>query len=695
MGDRIMKWLTLPVLLCSLLASAALAQQEELATRGEDGWTVNIRNADIQAFISQVADMTGRNFVIDPRVRARDVTVISEKPLSSEEVYDLFLAVLQVHGYAAVPSGNVTKIVPNTTAKQSNLPLTQRDEGEQEALITRVITVENSPVEELVPVLRPLVPQYGHLAAVGSANALIISDHLNNIRRIEAILAHIDGAESEEVEVLDLEHAFAGDMVKLLENLTPKAGGRRQNQDTGLTLVADERTNRLIIKGNRATRDRVRDLVMELDIPQGTSSGVKVMRLAHADAKATAELLKNFSQGRSETPKGEGASAPNQSQTSIQADESINALVIRAEPAIMKELQSVISQLDVRRAQILIEAAIIEVTGGKGLDVGFQYAAGDEEKGVGAINFSNFGISVNQIVAALRSDEVPQSGLGDGITIGGGQEDENGDFEWGGFVQALASTSNVNLLSTPSILTLDNQEASIIVGQNVPFVTGQSTNTGSGVSNPFQTIQREDVGLELTVTPHLADLDSIRLELKQENSDVVPSSQTQVQSADIITTKRSIKTTVLANHRETIVLGGLIKDDVRETVSKVPLLGDIPVLGYLFRHTSKQRDKSNLMVFLRPTILRDSQELVDLSREKYLGITVLQFRVNKRGELEREVRNPLPEHPRDLFEGRNGVPENLKQRLRDQQDDDAAADGEVEGDAAGDEAPPEPGPEEE
>lgn len=668
MDNRIMKWLRVPVLLGALLVSVAWAQQGDMATQGEDGWTVNIRNADIQAFISQVADMTGRNFVVDPRVRARDVTVISEKPLSASEVYDLFLAVLQVHGYAAVPSGNVTKIVPNTTAKQSNLPLTQKDGGLDEELITRVITVENSPVEELVPVLRPLVPQYGHLAAVGSANALIISDHMNNIRRIEAILAHIDGAESEEVEVLDLEHAFAGDMVKLLENLTPQSGGRRQNQDTGLTLVADERTNRLIIKGNRSTRDRVRDLVRELDVPQGGSSGVKVVRLAHADAKATAELLKNFAQGRSDTPKGDGAGAAGKNDVSIQADESINALVIRAEPGVMKELQSVISQLDVRRAQILIEAAIVEVSGGKGLDIGFQYAAGDEEEGVGAINFSNFGISVNQIIAAIRSDEAPQSGLGDGITIGGGQQDENGDFEWGGFVQALASSSNVNLLSTPSILTLDNQEASIIVGQNVPFVTGQSTNTGSGVSNPFQTIQREDVGLELTVTPHLADMDSIRLELKQENSDVVPSSQTQVQSADIITTKRSIETTVLANHRETIVLGGLIRDDVRESVSKVPLLGDIPVIGYLFRHTSRQRDKSNLMVFLRPTILRDSRQLVSLTRQKYLGITAIQFRVNDRGELERVVREPLPEHPTELFEGRSGVPERLDQRLREQEE---------------------------
>jgi general secretion pathway protein D len=666
-GMMLRRLTTAGLLVVALAASVASGQQRaEGVTEGDKGWTVNIRNADIQAFITQVAEMTGRNFVVDPRVRSRDVTVISQQALSDEEVYQLFLSVLQVHGYAAVPSGDVTKIVPNTTAKQSNLPLTQDGPDQGEELITRVISVDDTPVEELVPVLRPLVPQYGHLAAVGSANALIISDHMDNIRRIEAILGQIDGAESEEVEVIDLENAFAGDLVKLLENLTPAGGGRRQNQESGLTLVADERTNRLIIKGDRASRERIRNLVRELDVAQSTASGVKVIRLAHADAKSTAELLKNFAQSAPAAAGGEGAAKAarggDQNGISIQADESINALVIRAEPAVMKELRSVISQLDVRRAQVLIEAAIVEISGGKGLDLGFQYAAGDEEEGVGAINFSNFGISVNQVIAALRSDEVT-SGLGDGITVGGGQEDENGDFEWGGFVQALATTSNVNLLSTPSILTLDNQEASIIVGQNVPFVTGQSTNTGSGVSNPFQTIQREDVGLELTVTPHLADLDSIRLELKQETSDVVPSSQTQVQSADIITTKRSIETTVLARHRETIVLGGLIKDDVRESVSKVPLLGDIPLLGKLFSSTSKQREKSNLMVFLRPTILENDEALVNLTRRKYLGVTALHFRVNRKGELERVANSPLPAEPSELFEGRDGPSASMHEYL--------------------------------
>lgn len=675
---RCVLWL----LLTLLVAPAGVAQDSEGVSRSQDGWTVNIRNADIQAFINQVAEMTGRNFVVDPRVRAQDVTVVSQKALSREEVYELFLSVLQVHGYAAVPTAGATKIVPNTNAKQSNLPLTQKGEAAEDnsgELITRVIPLDNAPAEQLVPVLRPLVPQYGHLAAVGSANALIISDHVSNIQRIEAIIARIDGADSDQVEVIELEHAFAADLVKLLKDMTGKSqSGGRGKQAGSVTMIADERTNNVIIKGDQSSRQRLRRLVRELDVPQDESGSVQVIRLAHADAESTAELLKGFADtAQAAQGKNGGGSGGSNKTVSIQADKSLNALVIRAEPGLMKKLRSVINQLDVRRAQLLIEAAIVEISGGKGLDLGFQYAAGNEEEGVAGVNFSNFGVSVNQIIAALRSDEAPESGLSDGITVGGGERDADGDFQWGGFVQALASTNKVNLLSTPSILTLDNQEASIIVGENVPFVTGQSTNTGSGVSNPFQTIQREDVGLTLKVTPHLAGDKSVRLELQQETSDVKSGTE-NTQAADLITTKREIKTTVLAQDRQTIMLGGLIRDSLNRTVSKVPLLGDIPGLGWLFRSTSTSREKQNLMVFLRPTILADGERLVELTRRKYLGISSLQFRVNDQGELERTVDDPLPATPNKLFEGREEIPRGMRERLEsrlngDAQDEDASA----------------------
>ncbi|WP_232501281.1 type II secretion system secretin GspD [Alcanivorax borkumensis] len=657
--------------LSAVMVTSLHAQTTNQVQASDDGesWTVNIRNADIQAFISQVAQMTGKNFVVDPRVRARDVTVVSTKSLTSNEVYELFLSVLQVHGYAAVSVGDITKIVPNTTAKQSNLPLVEKGSSSGEELVTRVIAVESTPVEELVPVLRPLVPQYGHLAAVGSANALIISDHLDNIRRMEAIISSLDSAESEDVQVLKLKHAFAGDMVKMLESLTPQTGGRGgKSAEGGVIVVADERTNRLIIKGDRVTRQRMLQMVRSLDTEETNNSGAKVIRLSHGDAKSMAELLKNFVDGASvNRAGGDGKTtsvALNNNEVSIQADESLNALVVRAKPAMMKQIQSVISKLDVRRAQILIEAAIVEISGEQGKNLGFQYVGGSNEDGVGAVNFGGNGLSVNSVVQALASDDPSGLSLGDGITAGLGETDSDGDLKWGALIQALSTSSDVNLLSTPSILTLDNEEASIIVGENVPFVTGQSTNTGSGVSNPFTTIQREDVGLTLKVTPHVAGLSTIRLELEQESSAVKDSAGDAV---DIVTTTRKLQSTVLADDAETIALGGLIKDDIRVTVRKVPFLGDIPVLGFLFRSTSKDRVKSNLMVFLKPTILGNNDRLVEMSRDKYMGLTALQFRLNDDGELEQVEKNPIPQSLDHIFEGRTPVPQDFRDAYFNQQ----------------------------
>lgn len=658
-------------LLLALLFGNASALAEEVARENPDGkgWTVNIRNADLQAFITQIAEMTGKSFVVDPRVRSRDVTVISSKTLSSAEVYELFLSVLQVHGYAAVPAGEVIKIVNNTTAKQGNLPLNQSGSVTGEELITRVIPVFNTPVDELVPVLRPLVPQYGHLASVSSANALIISDHADNIRRIESVIALLDNADSQEVELIALKHAFAADMIKLLENLIPERGGRRREQSSPIvTLVADERTNRLIIKGDREARDRVRSLVQEMDVPMEHGGGVQVIRLTHADAVALADLLKNFADSAPAASPAEGAAAASSgagnnsgSGVSIQADESLNALIIRAEPGMMNELRGVIAQLDVRRAQILIEAAIIEVGGENGFNLGVQFAAGDTDTAVGGTNFSNFGVSVNDAIASVLSG-APTASLSDGVTVGGAALDNDGNFRWGGFLQALSSSSNVNLLSTPSIMTLDNQEASIVVGQNVPFVTGQSTSTGAGVSNPFTTIQREDVGITLRVTPHLAGPGSVRLELEQEASDVQQTVQ-GVDAADIITSQRTINTTILADDLETVVLGGLIRDDYEKTVRKVPLLGSIPGIGFLFRSTATNRVKRNLMVFLRPTILYDSASQTALTRQRYLGMTALQFEVTDKGELKRLVRDPLPEYVDRIFQGRQPPAEQLRRWL--------------------------------
>lgn len=661
----------------SLNANAQAHAEKNEIKQGPDGktWTVNIRNADIEAFISQVSQMTGKNFVIDPRVRAKDVTVISQTPLTAKEVYQLFLAVLQVHGYAAVPSGNVVKIVTNTTAKQDNLPFKTGDKAHGEQLITQVIPVKNSPVEELVPVLRPLVPQYGHLAAVSSANALIISDHADNIQRIRAIVRELDQSDNDQVQIVQLHHAYAGNMVQLLQNLTqPGSGGgnRRNASRNNATVVADERTNSIILKGDKSVRERLLPMIRRLDTPSAAAGGVRVVRLAHGDAEDMAKLLKNFAAGASQVKDGGtkgaagGSGGSANAGVSIQADKSLNALVIRAQPEMMRQLQSVIGQLDVRRAQILIEAAIVEVSGNKASQLGFQYVAGNSASGIGAVNFNNGnGVSVQSLLSAVINNDPTKVALGDGLLAGFGQTNSNGNLQWGALLQALASTSNANLLSTPSILTLDNQEASIMVGENVPFVTGQSTSTGSGISNPFQTIERKDVGLTLKVTPHVSGSNSVRLKLDQETSAV--KNTPTLGTNGIVTTKRELKTTVLADDRQTIVLGGLISDDVQSSVSKVPILGDIPLIGVLFRSTSKQHQKRNLMVFIRPTILADNDRLVGMTKKKFMGVTAMQFSVDDHGNLVSDVNYPLPTRVNELFNGRTPISKKYKKAYEKQQ----------------------------
>ena len=683
-------------LMLSLNAQAQSQKNEIKQSPDGKTWTVNIRNADIEAFISQVSQMTGKNFVIDPRVRAKDVTVISQTPLTAKEVYQLFLAVLQVHGYAAVPSGNVVKIVTNTTAKQDNLPFKTGSKVGGEQLITQVIPVKNSPVEELVPVLRPLVPQYGHLAAVSSANALIISDHADNIQRIRAIVRQLDQSDNDQIQIVQLQHAYAGNLVQLLQNLTQSSGtgNRRNASQNNATVVADDRTNAIILKGDKSVRERLVPLIHRLDTPSAAAGGVSVVRLAHGNAEDMAKLLKNFAAGVSQVKEGGaknaagGGSSDGGSGVSIQADKSLNALVIRAQPEMMQQLQSVIGQLDVRRAQILIEAAIVEISGNKASQLGFQYVAGNTSSGIGAVNFNNGNsVSVQSLLNAVINNDPTQVALGDGLLAGFGKTNGNGGLEWGALIQALASTSNANLLSTPSILTLDNQEASIIVGENVPFVTGQSTSTGSGVSNPFQTIERKDVGLTLKVTPHVSGSDSVRLKLDQETSAV--KNTPTLGTNGIVTTKRELKTTVLADDRQTIVLGGLISDDVQTSVSKVPILGDIPLIGALFRSTSKQHQKRNLMVFIRPTILADNDRLVSMTKKKYMGVTAMQFSVDDHGNLVRDVNFPLPTKVDNLFEGRTQVSKKFRKAYEKQQHltpDQSAApttDGPTTGDKSG------------
>lgn len=613
-------------------------------------WKVSLKDADIRVFVSQVADMTQKSFIIDPRVKTK-VTVMSSTEMRAEEVYELFLSVLAVHGYAAVPAGEFTKIVPAAGVKTDSLPMRPELTPTSQELITRVIQIKNTPALELIPILRPMVPQYGHLAGVVSANALIISDHQDNISRIERIIDQLDEADNEEFEVIQLKDAWVGNVIELISSLTPvdtSTGSKKGSKSATarVKVVADERANRLLVRGERNARDRIKAIVKQLDTPSNHKGSTRVIRLRHAEAPVVAEILQSL------LAQGNGAEGDSQTKTQIQiqADESQNALVVRADPTDLSIVEEIISDLDVRRAQVLIEAAVVEVSGDVGEALGIQWAAIDSDltSPVVGVNFSNLGTNLNGIISSIAGVSVPS--IADGITVAGGKSRDDGSG-YGVLLQALANASNTNLLSTPSIMTLDNQEAEIVVGQNVPFITGSTTTGQSGTSNPFQTISREDVGLTLQVTPQINEGDVVRLQVLQEVSAVVPSAE-GINSADLITNKRSIKTTILADEGETIVLGGLIQDDFTDSESKVPVLGDIPLLGRLFKSQRRSRVKRNLLVFLRPSIIRDSETLREVTERKYSHIREIEIDVSGDG-LFRLVGSKnsldLPEQMNDIY----------------------------------------------
>ena len=616
------------------LALLVLLPLMSMAYGQGETWRLNLKDADIRAFVTQVADITGYSFVMDPRVKGK-VTVLSSAPMNKNEIYDLFLAVLNVHGFTAIPGEEVIKVVQQVDAKQSAEALGRFPSVPSEQLITRVIQIDNANALELVPILRPLVAKYGHLAGVAAANALIISDHSSNIQRIEQIVRELDSPSKYEVEVIKLKEAWVGDMVVLLQELAPNELGRAGNESASrkYSVTADERSNRLILRGDESFRGKMRGLIFQLDQPSASGGATKVIRLRHADAKNLTEILKGVmgelvKEGAGGTAGG-GATNRSQGNFAVFADEGLNALVVRGEPSLMQEAEEIVAALDVRRAQVMIEAAIVEISDELGQDLGVQVAVGDESGSstpVMGTNFGNVGRSLGDVLGAILSESVISPAVG-GITVGAGQRNENG-VSWGILLQALSTSAAANLLSTPSIITLDNQESEIIVGQNVPFRTGQSAVTGDGLTNPFTTIERRDIGLTLKVTPTISADGLVRLVVEQTTESVADSIE---DASDIVTNKREIKTTVLADDGETIVLGGLTREDYQVNKSKVPLLGDIPFIGRLFSSESERRIKRNLLVFLRPKILLGKTEAVAATSEKF----------NKLWEVNLDIRNKL------------------------------------------------------
>ncbi|RRU73523.1 type II secretion system protein GspD [Stutzerimonas xanthomarina] len=618
-------------LLAAPLPLLAVEPGIEPSPNQQDGWTINLKDADIRAFIDQISQLSGQTFIVDPRVKGQ-VSVVSNATLSLSEVYQLFLSVMATHGFSVLTQGDVARVVPNAEAKaEAGSGPTGGDQLE-----TRVIQVQHTSAAELIPLIRPLVPQFGHLAAVSSANALIISDRSANIARIEDLVRQLDRAESNDYAVLNLRHGWAMDIAEVLRNSLMRGDAKTTS---GVQIIADSRTNRLIFIGPSEARGKLAALAQSLDTPTTRSANTRVIRLRHNDAKSLAETLGDISEGLKNPESGESATTARPQNILIRADESLNALVLLADPELIGTLESIVRQLDVPRAQVMVEAAIVEVSGDITDALGVQWAvdARGGTGGAGGVSFGNTGISVGSVLNAINENEIPEN-LPDGAIIGVGTR------SFGALITALSSNSKSNLLSTPSLLTLDNQEAEILVGQNVPFQTGSYTTDAAGANNPFTTIERQDIGVTLKVTPHINEGATLRLQIEQEISSIAPSASLTAQAVDLVTNKRAIKSTILAEDGQVIVLGGLIQDDVTRTNAKVPLLGDIPFLGALFRSTQETHVKRNLMVFLRPTVIRDRAGLAALSGKKYSDIRVI--------ETDSTSPSILPANPAQLFDGR-------------------------------------------
>ena len=678
----------------TLFAAAPLIAMVSTASHAQT-WKINLRDADLTAFINEVADITGKNFAVDPRVRG-NVTVISNKPLNKAEVYELFLGVLNVNGVVAIPSGNTIKLVPDSNVKSSGIPYDGKQRATGDQIVTRVIWLENTNPNDLIPAIRPLMPQFAHLSAVAGTNALIVSDRASNIYQLETIIRNLDGTGQNDIEAVTLQSSQAEEMIGLLESMS-STGAAKDLKGSRIRIIADTRTNRIVLKGDTATRKRIRQMIEMLDVPAADRlGGLKVFRLKYASAKNLAEILQglvtgqavsgssksnssssntsntmnNLSSNNSNTSSsgsssistpsinlGGGSNSNTQNSItsfngngiSIIADDSQNALVVKADPQLMREIESAIQQLDIRRQQVLIEAAIIEVEGSDADQLGVQWALGDLSSGIGLISFDNAGASLASLAGGYLTGGAAGLGAaaaglkGTSLILGDYKEGSDGSRRlYGALIQALKSNTKSNLLSTPSIVTMDNEEAYIVVGQNVPFVTGSVATTTAGI-NPYTTVERKDVGVTLKVVPHIGEGGSVRLEVEQEVSAV----QAKGEAQDLVTSKRAIKTSILAEHGQTIVLGGLISDNSIHGRQSVPGLGAIPGIGRLFRSDVKSNEKRNLLVFIHPTIVGDAKDVKRLSQQRYSQLYSLQLAMDQDGTFSK-----LPENVDDIYQQR-------------------------------------------
>ncbi|RMQ43725.1 Type II secretion system protein D [Pseudomonas cichorii] len=611
--NRLKQPLRLAFLLCALAISGVGAEEEPL-------YEVNFVDTELSEFIDSVSRITRTTFIIDPRVKGK-VTVRSSEMLGSEEIYAIFLSQLRAQGFAAVdlPNGSV-KIVPDQAARLEPVPVeSTRNVGQaNDGMATRVFNVRNAASEQMLNILKPLIdPRVGVITPYPSANLLVITDWRSNLDRIDSLLVQLDQVSQEPLEVLPLKNANANDTALLVTRLLAREQGADSAQ-----VVADPRSNALLVRGSTDSRARVRALLKQLDKPYDPqhNANTVVIYLRHANAAEVVKVLRGLSQdiaAPASSAQGEEKSLPiSTSGIRMEYEEGTNAVVMVGPDSELTAYRSIVEQLDIRRAQVVVEAIIAEVSDTRAQELGVQWLFQGDNFGGGAINFSGNAASVTSVGALAQANDT--AGLSQllsgvqGVTAGVGNL-SGGGLNFLALLNALKSQSGFNLLSTPTLLTLDNAEASIMVGQEVPFVTGSVTQDNT---NPYQTIERKEVGVKLRIKPQINIDNTVRLDIIQEVSSIADS----VGASDVITNKREIKTKVMVEDNGLVVLGGLISDESSTSDQRVPLLGDIPVLGRLFRSDAKQRVKQNLMVFIRPRIMRDGETLAQLSSEKYRNL---------------------------------------------------------------------------
>ena len=623
------------------LGTSSLAQ--------EPGITLNWKDADIRIVVEAVSEATGKNFILDPRVTGK-VNLLSAEPMSKDAFYEAFLSILQVHGYVAIESGNLIKILPDATARQFPSGFGTTGAAGPDDMATQVIQVNNVAATQLVPILRPLIPQYGHMVAHAGSNMLIISDRAANLARMVSIIRRIDMASDEDIEVVSLQNASAAEIVRIMTALTQTQ--RADGAPVSTSLVADSRTNSVLIGGDKADRLRLRTLIAHLDTPleAGGDSQVRYLRYADAEDLAT-KLQSHFTNLTGGGGGAQGAAASSIDNVSVWADPQTNAIIVNAPPKLMRSLMQIVDKLDIRRAQVLVEAIIVEVIADEEHRLGVSWAieGSGSDTPIALTDFADVAGVVQLGTAAQGGAIDPSSLVRTGITVGLGRISDSG-VSFAAILNALEGDADTNIISTPSIVTTDNEEATLNVGQEVPFVTGSFTNTGGtgGSVNPFQTINRQQIGVKLAITPQINDGDSMVLKISQEISSIA---QSAADAVDLITNQRIVETTVIVDDGEILVLGGLIEDTLLESNQSVPILGKIPLLGALFRSQKTEKRKTNLMIFIRAEIMRDSTDTTFHTNQKYNLIRKVQEGNDKNVQLmpgrERPILPQLEESQED------------------------------------------------